>query len=265
MSEPGECCKDVSALVFNIKRCSFEDGPGIRTTVFLKGCPLRCLWCCNPEGQETFPELTDPRITREFFERYMSVDQVMDILLADLSFFAESGGGLTLAGGEPTLHYEFVRELLDRCRLSSIHTALDTCGYAIGKSDELLTQADMLLFDIKVLSEEDHIRFTSVANRLILENFRKVASLGKPIVVRVPIVPGYTDSDNNIRGIGRFLAGFDAVKRVDLIAFHKFASTKYAALGKKHVLESIPVPDKSAMLRIKRILEGFDLNVQLGG
>jgi pyruvate formate lyase activating enzyme len=265
MSGPQKSGSSLSALVFNIKRCSFEDGPGIRTTVFLKGCPLRCLWCCNPEGQEMLPEIADVSATREFFERYMSVDEVMDVLLPDLPFFSESGGGVTLAGGEPTLHDEFVHELLNRCRASYIHTALDTCGYAIGKSAELLTQADMLLFDMKLLDEGNHLRFTSVTNGVILDNFRKVASIGKPIIIRIPIVPGYTDSDENIRAIGSFLAGFGAVKRVDLIAFHRFASTKYAALGKEHVLQSIPIPDKPAMLRAMRILEGFGLTVHLGG
>ncbi|MGA2463435.1 MAG: glycyl-radical enzyme activating protein [Thermodesulfobacteriota bacterium] len=256
---------DLKALVFNIKRCSFEDGPGIRTTVFLKGCPLRCVWCCNPEGQERYPELQDGSVTKEFFERYMSVDEVMAIFKADLPFFEASGGGVTIAGGEPTMHYEFVHELLQRCRSDNIHTALDTCGCSQGKSAELLVEADLLLYDIKLLLEDEHIRFTSITNRPILENLQRVARIGKSVIVRIPIVPGYTDSDENILGIGELLCGLEAIQRVDLIAFHRFALTKYAVLNKKQILDSIALPSKAEMLRIKSMLEGFGLKVQIGG
>jgi pyruvate formate lyase activating enzyme len=267
MTTPVKAAQRVhKALVFNVKRSSFEDGPGIRTTIFLKGCPLRCIWCCNPEGQETYPELQNPFETKEFFERYMSVDQVMAILRADLPFFRTSGGGVTIAGGEPTMHYEFVRELLQRCRSESIHTALDTCGCVHGKSAELLAEADLLLYDIKVLNEEEHVRMTSLSNRPILKNLQKVVRIGKPIIVRIPIVPGYTDSDRNILGIGQFLSRLPApVRRVDLIGFHKFAVSKYAALKKKHMLDTIPAPSESELLRIKRMLEAFGLRVQIGG
>ena len=257
--------QNLKALVFNIKRCSFEDGPGIRTTVFLKGCPLRCVWCCNPEGQERYLELKDGSVTKEFFERYMSVDEVMAIFRADVPFFETSKGGVTIAGGEPTMHYEFVHELLQRCRFNNIHTALDTCGWAEGKSAELLVEADLLLYDIKLLLEDQHIRFTSITNRPILENLKRVARIGRSIIVRIPIVPGYTDSDENIQGIGKLLYGLKTIQRVDLIAFHGFAVTKYAALNKKQILDSIPQPSKAEMLRIKSMLEGIGLKVQIGG
>lgn len=252
-------------LVFNIKRCSFEDGPGIRTTIFLKGCPLRCVWCCNPEGQETQPELRDASATREFFERYMSVEEVFAILEKDLPFFQSSGGGVTIAGGEPTMHYRFVHELLKKCRANSIHTTLDTCGYAKGKSASLLAEADLLLYDIKLVNEDAHIRLTGVSNRPIQDNLRKLVQMGKPIIVRIPIVPGLTNSDENIEGIGRLLSGFDTIQRVDLIAFHKFAISKYAVLNKSNILSAIEQPADSEMHRIRSTLEGFGLNVQLGG
>jgi len=114
----------LQALVFNIKRCSFEDGPGIRTAVFLKGCPLRCTWCCNPEGQETHPELSELRRSREFFEKYMSIEELFAIIEKDLLFYRTSGGGVTFAGGEPTMHYRFVDGLVRKCREFSIHTSL---------------------------------------------------------------------------------------------------------------------------------------------
>lgn len=256
---------ETRVLVFNIKRCSFEDGPGIRTTVFLKGCPLRCIWCCNPEGQETHQELADRTSTREFFEQYMSVGEIIATIEKDLPFFQTSGGGVTIAGGEPTMHYPFVHKLLRECKARSIHTALDTCGYAIGKSASLLAEADLLLYDIKLIREDHHIRFTGVSNHVILENFKGLSRLGHPIIVRVPIIPGYTDSDSNIDGIGSLLSGLDAVQRVDLIAFHNFAVSKYAALNKSNILHTIPLPSELDIQRIKRRLERLGLKVQIGG
>lgn len=262
---PRDSQSETRALLFNIKRCSFEDGPGIRTTIFLKGCPLRCIWCCNPEGQETQPELRDAAGTREFFEKYMSVGEVFAIIEKDLEFFQASGGGVTIAGGEPTMQYHFVHELLQKCKARHIHTTIDTCGYARGRSASVLSEADLLLYDIKLIREDDHIRFTEVTNRPILENFKRLACLGKPIIVRIPVVPGYTDSDDNIDGIGELLSGLDSVQRVDLIAFHNFAVSKYAVLNKDNLLGTIPLPAEQEMLRIKRRLERLGLRVQIGG
>lgn len=129
---------ELKALIFNVKRSSFEDGPGIRTNIFLKGCPLRCKWCCNPEGQDYYPELKYLSVTKEFFEQYMTVDEAMELYGKDEAFYRSSGGGITIAGGEPTSHYEFAKELVQRCKEKHYHTAFDTCGWAEGKCAELL-------------------------------------------------------------------------------------------------------------------------------
>lgn len=251
------------ALVFHIKRCAFEDGPGIRTNIFLKGCPLRCKWCCNPEGQETYPELSEDAKTEEFFEKYMTVDEVMDIILEDKVFYETSGGGVTIAGGEPTMHYEFVHELLGRCREEGIHTALDTCGWAKGKNAELLMEADMLLYDIKIVDEKQHIEHTGITNGPILENFRKVAGAGQRIVVRVPLIPEHTTDEANIKAIGELLSQYSSVERVDLIPFHIYGMSKYEVLGKPHYFDKIPPISPERVKEIKAELESYGLNVQL--
>ena len=187
------------------------------------------------------------------------------VLQRDMPFFQSSGGGVTIAGGEPSMHYRFSRELVRKCRENSIHTTFDTCGYAIGKPARLLAEADLLLYDLKLIDEEAHIRLTGVGNRPILDNLRVLVEMRKPIIVRVPIVPGLTDSDENISGIGSLLSGLDTIQRVDLIAFHKFAISKYAVLNKSNVFDSIEPPTGLEMDRIKLELESFGLKVQLGG
>lgn len=254
---------ELKALVFNIKRGSFEDGPGIRTNVFLKGCPLRCKWCCNPEGQEYYPELKDASSTKEFFERYMTVDEIMDLFEKDEEFYRVSGGGVTIAGGEPTSHYEFVRELLRRCRENNYHTALDTCGWAEDKSAGLLFKADLLLFDLKILDDEKHIRFTGRSNKPILENFERATQAGKKVIVRTPIIPGYTDSPENIRGIGELLSERENVEYIDIIPFHRYAETKYAVLEKTCIFDEIPLTTPEKIQEIKAVIESYGVKVNV--
>ena len=254
--------KEKGTLVFCVKRCSFEDGPGIRTNVFLKGCPLRCVWCCNPEGQEYYPEHENEELSKEFFERRMTVDEVMDVFALDEAFYGKTGG-VTIAGGEPTSHYEFVHELLTRCKERGYHTALDTCGWAIGKNAELLLEADMLLYDLKIINDEDHIRFTGKSNKPVLENFQRACEVGKPIVVRTPIIPGCTDSLENIRSIGRLLEGKKNVERIDIIPFHRYATSKYEVLGKPCILNDIPLTTPEQIKEITQILEGFGIKVNV--
>ena len=201
--KPEAQCEDPSALIFQIKRSAMEDGPGIRTNVFIKGCPLRCKWCCNPEGQETQPELPAGAEVHDFFERLMSVSEIMEIVVRDKPFYDATGGGVTVAGGEPTMHVRFTGELLRRCKALGIHTALDTCGFAEGAAADLLNQADMLLFDLKIINEEKHIAATGKSNRPILENYHRLGASGKPMRVRMPLIPGYTDDAENLEAVVR--------------------------------------------------------------
>lgn len=300
-------------LIFHIIHGSFVDGYGIRTTVFLKGCPLSCMWCCNPEGQKRHAELKVSsslcngcgkclqicpaaaiqisgilgmdmlRVDRDLctnclkcidvcytgaldsFGKYYTVDELFDIVKRDEQYYSASGGGVTIGGGEPTLQYRFVRAFLKKCRENYIHTALDTCGYTI--NDEALKameEADLLLFDIKGIELGQHLIDTSVSNEIILRNLKHLSEIGKPIIIRLPIIPGHTDSEENIIATARLLSGLKSIERIDLMAYHEYGTVKYGQLGKEYKLDVEP-PGEEQMNWIKETLESYGLKVQLGG
>ncbi len=294
-------------------RGSFVDGYGVRTTVFLKGCPLRCVWCCNPEGQEGHSEikLTPLRcdgcgrcveicptnaiqldlklgddkleIDRELctncgkcievcytgaldcFGRYITVNELFDIVKKDEQFYRASGGGVTIGGGEPTLQPAFISALLRKCKESYIHTAVDTCGYTLTSEGlKVLEEADLLLYDLKGMDPKEHLKNTGVSNEPILKNLKRFVAMPKPIIIRVPIVPGYTDSEENIKSTAEFLSTLKSVERVDLLAYHKYGTVKYGQLGKVYKLHIQPATQEH-LNDIKDTFERHGLNVQLGG
>jgi glycyl-radical enzyme activating protein len=300
-------------LIFHIIHGSFVDGYGIRTTVFLKGCPLRCLWCCNPEGQLTHaeikftlsqcdgcgacvpicpanaiklgvkPEDDKLQIDRklctncgkcieachsgalDYFGKWMTVDEVFNAVKNDEPFYRASGGGITIGGGEPTLQPQFTYALLRKCKDNYIHTAVDTCGYTTTKEGlRILEEADLLLYDLKGIDPKHHQDDTSVSNKIILDNLKHLASMGKPIIIRLPIIPGHTDSEENIKSTAEFLSQLKSVERVDLLAYHKFGIVKYGQLGREYKLNT-ESPTKEQMDYITDILWQHGLNVQLGG
>jgi pyruvate formate lyase activating enzyme len=304
---------DTKGLVFHIIHGSFVDGYGIRTTVFLKGCPLRCLWCCNPEGQEPYPEIklvaskcngcgnclkvcpydaislgsgeenNRVKINREactncgkcvevcftgaleFFGKYMSVNEVFDIVKKDEQYYKRSGGGVTIGGGEPTFQPAFTYRLLKKCQENGLHTAIDTCGYALDRTGlRIVKEADLLLYDLKGMNAEEHLRNTGVSNEPIFANLEELAATGKPIIIRMPIIPGYNDSTQNIKNIAGFLAKMKSIKRVDLLPYHKYGTVKYVELGKCYKLDIQP-PSDEHINAIKSILEGYGLVTQIGG
>jgi glycyl-radical enzyme activating protein len=300
-------------LLFHIIHGSFVDGYGIRTTVFLKGCPLRCIWCCNPEGQLGHPEIKltpslcdgcgrcvpicttnaiqlEPksaddriRIDRELctncgkcievcyrgaldsFGKYYTVDEVFNIIKRDEQFYRASGGGVTIGGGEPTFQPRFTNALLTKCQENYIHVAVDTCGYtASSEGLAILEKADLLLFDVKCIDAEEHLKNTGVSNDLILSNLRRLDDMGKAIIIRVPLVPGYTDSTQNIRSTAEFLSGLKSVERVDLLPYHEYGRVKYGQLGRECKLNVQPLTEER-LNNIKDTFEQYRLNVQLGG
>lgn len=299
-------------LIFHIIHGSFVDGYGVRTTVFLKGCPLRCLWCCNPEGQAGHPELKATpsrcdgcgrcipicptnaihldlkaggdrlKIDRglcnncgkclevcytgalDYFGRYITVDELFDIVKKDEPFYRASGGGVTIGGGEPTFQPLFTQALLRKCRDNYIHTAIDTCGYTLtGKGLTVLEEADLLLYDLKGMEPGEHLRNTAVSNEPILENLKRLDAMGKPIIIRIPIIPGYNTSAQNSNA-AEFLSGLKSVARVDLLAYHKYGEVKYGQLGRSYKLNIQP-PSQEQMDDIKHTFEQYGLKVQLGG
>jgi pyruvate formate lyase activating enzyme len=233
---------DERGLIAQIQGSSFVDGPGIRTTIFLKGCPLRCLWCCNPEMQEDYPEkniLFPKKGTKEVFGKWSTIDEVMEIIQKDIPYYQVSQGGVTIGGGEPTYQPLYVSKLIKRCKELSIHTALDTCGYTVNKqATESLEEADLLLYDVKNIDPLEHKRNTGVSSDKILENLRRMVELKKKIIIRIPLIPGYTDNMENILRIGDFLAslGQNSISEVDLLPYNQGGIIKYDMLGRKYPL-----------------------------
>lgn len=301
--------ENTAGLIFNIVHGSFVDGPGIRTTIFLKGCPLSCVWCCNPEGQSFDPQLrvistrcngcgrcigacakgalklingvvkVDRRRcdgcgkctevcwfdALDIWGKRYTVEEIFEIVLKDKSFYESSGGGLTIGGGEATCYPEFCLGLIRRCHDSNINVAIDTCGYVSSVPGlEVLKQADYILFDIKGLDDENHRRNTGVSNRLILNNLQMLNSLGKRIIIRIPVIPGYNDQDSEIENIAKLLSGLKSVERVDLISFHEFGEVKYQQLDRDYPVSTEAMSEQDQQ-EIKALFEGYGLKTQLGG
>ncbi len=267
--------KELKGLIFNIQRYSIHDGPGIRTTVFFKGCPLSCFWCQNPESQAMKPEilfdrhrctacgqcviacpagtnsLADdstkinrnkctgcgkcveicPNEARKITGRYVTVGEVREEVLRDSKFYENSGGGITLSGGEPALQAEFALQLLRRCKERGLHTALDTCGYVPSQTmQELLEYIDLVLYDIKCLDTTKHSKATGKPNDLIIANAKKIAAYKRDIWVRIPLIPGFNDSPEDIRAIAQFVRKELGAVRIDLHPYNKLGEGKYSRL-----------------------------------
>ena len=250
----------MTGTVFNIQRFSIHDGPGIRTTVFLKGCGLRCLWCHNPESQRTEPELmfwrskcTSCGKCREFCHKAftdactacgkcaavcasrarercgyeISDKDLLDTLLTDRDFYESSGGGVTLSGGEPLMQPGFVRSVLSLCRENGLHTALETAGDASYEILESLTPlTDLFLFDIKALDDELHKKLTGVSNRRILENAARLSESGANILFRMPVIPSC--NEHELERIAGFVKSLG--RSLELMPYHNMCAGKYAAL-----------------------------------
>jgi len=241
----------MKAIVFEIKRLAVHDGDGVRTTVFFKGCPLRCLWCHNPEGllpmpqtafyehkciscgacqQDGFQEDNCFGQARVRYGREMTVEELLPLLTEDRDFYEIGGGGVTLSGGECLIQEDFCAALLKRLKEEGIRTAVDTCGYVNPSAfDKVLPYTDCFLYDLKAMDEEVHLRCTGKSNRLILENLKYLNERGAKVEVRIPYVPEYNADE--IPKIASFLRNLGAVKKVKILPYHKMAGEKYRALG----------------------------------
>lgn len=225
-----------TACIFNIQKFSIHDGPGIRTTVFFKGCPLRCRWCSNPESQApgVQPEREDMLAGRLY-----TLEQVLDISLEDRDFYLESGGGVTLSGGEVLMQADFATALVQELHRLGIHTALETTGFAAPEAFEAVAQhVDFLLYDLKHHDSDAHREGTRVRNQQILENLRRAVFREMDILVRIPVIPGYNDSLADARGFAVLLRKL-GLHRVQLLPFHQFGQKKYETLGMKYELDHL--------------------------
>lgn len=261
-------CRD--GVIFDMKRYATHDGPGIRTTVFLSGCPLRCWWCHNPEGLEPDPARNAGRGECGGVERGRSrrvtVQAVMAEVTRDTVFYDQSGGGVTFSGGEPFAQPAFLAELLEACGEQAIHTAVDTSGHVERTAwVSIIEKADLFLFDIKLLQDSLHTRYTGVSNTLILENYRLLAERGRPTVVRFPVIPGITDTSGNIRDVIDFLLATGDNRDVSLLPYHKTATGKYERLGLENRMEDIGPPGEKRMAEVRQLFEDRGFRVRIGG
>jgi len=264
-----------TGIIFDIKRYAIHDGPGIRTTVFLKGCAATCWWCHNPESQSSEIEkavrnnrLDDINYEEtEIIGKKMTVQEVMAEIQKDLVFYDESGGGVTFSGGEPLLQADFLRELLLACQLSGIQNTLDTTGYAPRDVfHSIIDHVDLFLYDIKFVDDQLHQKYAGVSNTVILDNLNTLIMMKKSIRLRLPIIPNFTDGEKNIDEIAKFIlklnpGGMD----IDMLPYHKIARHKYEKLNKEYLIGQTEVPSKLKMQQLKKTIEAFGHNVSIGG
>ncbi len=296
--------------IFNIEKYAIHDGPGIRTTVFFKGCPLRCWWCHNPEGQNQKLELTYrenrcigcgecaenctrralsllsqhvvlnrescnmcgvcaqicPSEALSVIGKEMSVEETVREIERDRVFYDESEGGVTFSGGEPLLQPNFLEKMLDECGEKRIHTTLDTSGYASPEViNRIRSKVDLFLYDIKIMDNAKHRKYTGVSNKLILQNLERLAKNGSNIMISLPIVMGINDDDENIFRTCEFISSLPGVEHVSLLPYHKTGVDKYKNLGRSYRLNSIQPPSSQKTKEIKEKLEAAGLKVRIGG
>jgi pyruvate formate lyase activating enzyme len=299
-------------IIFNIQRYSIHDGPGIRTLVFLKGCPLHCLWCSNPESQAHGIEMmffgdrctsctacleACPGGARRMEKGLVSIDRdrcrvcgrcadicmnsavkmagsrvsvedVLDTIEQDRMFYDESGGGVTLSGGEPGSQSDFAAAILERCREKMISTAIETSGACPWPDlKKLIDHCDLVLYDIKHAEPEKHRRLTGAGNHLIKDNALRAAKSEKEMIVRVPLIPGINDDAENLEAICRFVKSLETVREVHLLPYHEYGRVKYRRLGRSYPLVNHGGldPDDIKITAAKEIMKAAGFVVEVGG
>ena len=253
--------------IFNVQRFSIHDGPGVRTIVFLKGCPLRCRWCCNPESQEwEFQTMVTGGISKTV-GRDVTVEEVLDEIRRDQVYYRRSGfGGMTLSGGECLWQPEFSEALLRAAKESGISTAIETTGYAeMDVIRRLLPYVDTVLMDIKHMNSEKHREFTTRENTKILENAKCIAKEAKSLIIRTPVIPTFNDTEAEIRDIAEFAVSLGTVKEMHLLPYHRIGSDKYAGLGRNYTMNHIRPPERETMQTLLAVVNRMGLNGQIGG
>ena len=256
----------VKGRIFDIQRFSTHDGPGVRTIVFLKGCPLRCRWCCNPESQSYEIQQMNQKGKMKTIGKDVEVNEVLSEVLRDRPYYRRSGGGLTLSGGECLWQPDFAVALLEACHLYCINTAIDKTGFAEWQVIErFIPHVDLFLMDIKHIDTKKHEEFTTRPNALILKNARLIAENAKKLIIRVPVIPGFNDTKEEIAKIASFASSLPNVNEIHLLPYHNMGRDKYEGLGRAYLMGDVPSPSSEKMQSLAEVCKEYDLNVHIGG
>lgn len=259
---------ETTGRIFDVQRYSIHDGPGIRTIVFLKGCVLRCRWCCNPESQEYAIQTMKVQGEDKLIGRDVTVREMIELVEKDRPYYYRSGGGLTLSGGECLCQPGFSRDLLRAAKERGINTAIESMACAeYGRMEELFPYLDLYLMDIKHTNPAKHKEFTGRSNELMLENARKTALSGQTkLVIRVPVIPTFNDTVEEIQDIARFAATLPGVDKIHLLPYHRLGQDKYEGLGREYLMDGIEPPSAEHMDTLKRAVHAVcNLDCQIGG
>lgn len=257
---------EIKGRIFDIQRFSVHDGGGIRTIVFLKGCPLRCKWCCNPEGQRYDIEKMTLGGKEKIVGKDVTVGEIIDVVERDRVYYKRSGGGLTLSGGECLTQPDFAVALLKVAKERGINTAIESTGFAdFSVISRYLPYLDLYLMDIKHMNSAKHKEFTSQPNEKILENARKITNAGTRLIVRTPVIPTFNDTKEEIAAIAEFARSLRGVKEMHILPYHRIGMDKYKGLGREYSLTNIEPPSKELMNELLEVVESYGLKGQIGG
>ena len=259
---------DTKGRIFDIQRFSIHDGPGIRTLVFLKGCVLRCKWCCNPESQEYAIQTMMVQGKPKTIGRDVTAREVLETVNKDRQYYRRSGGGMTLSGGESLCQIDFAYALLRGAKEMGINTAMESMACAdYSKIEKILPYLDTYLMDIKHTNGEKHKAFTGKSNELMLENAKKVADSGMTnLVILVPVIPTFNATEEEIRDIAKFAGSLKGVKKLHLLPYHRLGQDKYDGLGREYELKDILPPENDLMQKLLKVaIEASGLDCQIGG
>lgn len=242
----------MNGTIINITRFCTDDGPGIRTTVFLKGCPLKCIWCHNPESQhggiETYTD-------GEPVGHTITAQEVVQEVVKDRVFYETSGGGVTISGGEPLYQPDFTQEMLRLCKQVGIHTAIETGGFAsFDALQKVLPYCDYVLFDIKETNYVNHKKYTGVSPKPIMDNLRMIGERNIPFLIRMPIVPGYNDRAEHILQVKELSRQFGSCRGVQIMPYHKLGAYKYEKLGRAYPCKAVSEPTKEQIAAWQKLL-----------
>lgn len=266
----------MKGLIFSIKRYSIHDGPGIRVTVFMKGCPLSCWWCHNPEGisPDTEEVKEIKKIGGKGFEKkkvagkYISTDDILSVLDREKVFIERSGGGVTFSGGEPFMQPSFLEEALKECRKAGYHTAIDTSGYFQSVLlEKILPHTSLFLFDIKHLDPLKHMKYTGVTNEIILQNLKLIIRAGTGVMLRFPVIPGINDDEEHLSDFRNYIKEIkpDSIKMINLLPYHKTGSSKCKKFGREDRMKEFSPPSRERMEELRSFFSETGIKVKIGG